>query len=257
MSMAPYLRSSSGGMNFKGYPLRWRHMMSRMAIEFDYMGERYCFSEAELHSRPDTPLDWADYVYHNNQRSMNRGLSGKAAQAISSHPVNPLAGYGGGNSSAAQQAIINQVYAAAIGGGGGGGTAPEVKHEPLKIDGIKLGEIIAFRGWRVTAQGFLRSMSADVIWGPGEPMEGKTESKREHNGVYAYKTARDFLKEHATDLDVYGKVALWGDIIEHELGYRAQFAKVVSLEHYLKREAPHKISIKELRQKYCPKAEAA
>lgn len=97
-------------------------------------------------------------------------------------------------------------------------------------------------------------MSANAVWAPGEPMEGKTKSTSEHNGVYAYKTAKDFLTNHAEALHVYGRVALWGDIIEHELGYRAQFAKIISLDRYLTRRAPYKIPIKELRQKYCPEA---
>jgi hypothetical protein len=85
-------------------------------------------------------------------------------------------------------------------------------------------------------------------------MEGKTKSKEEHNGIYAYKKAADFLKSHSEGLDIYGEVALWGDVIEHELGYRAQFAQIVSLKHFLKTPAPHKLHIKELRERYCPEA---
>lgn len=93
-------------------------------------------------------------------------------------------------------------------------------------------------------------MSADVVWGPGEPMEGKTKSRSEHNGVYAYKLLRDFLKQHSGDLDVYGKVALWGDVIEHELGYRAEFAKIISLENFCGRDRDHGYSLPKLREIY-------
>lgn len=90
-------------------------------------------------------------------------------------------------------------------------------------------------------------MSAKAVWAPDEPMEGKTKSAVEHNGVYAFKTARDFLTELADHMQVYGKVALWGDVIEHELGYRAQFAKVISLEALQHQPL---IDIKALRQRY-------
>lgn len=125
---------------------------------------------------------------------------------------------------------------------------------PLKTTGIRLGEIIAHRGWVVGPAGFLHSMSAGVVWAPGEPMEGKTKSTQEHCGVYAFKTAKDFLTQVGDALDIYGRVALWGDIIEHEIGYRAQFAKIIGLDHFLKPKPPHGISMEHLREKYCPEA---
>lgn len=64
-------------------------------------------------------------------------------------------------------------------------------------------------------------------------MDGKTRAKEEHCGIHAYKKARDFLKSHASELHIYGKVAMFGDVIEHELGYRAEFAKIISLDGVL------------------------
>lgn len=121
---------------------------------------------------------------------------------------------------------------------------------PLKTEGFRCGEILAWRGWRVTEQGFLRSMSANVVWGPGEPMDGKTKSTEEHCGVYAYKKLRDFLSQVSDGLDVYGQVALWGDVIEHELGYRAEWAKIVSIENTLGRNLTHGFSLPQLRELY-------
>lgn len=84
-------------------------------------------------------------------------------------------------------------------------------------------------------------------------MDGNTNSRAEHNGIYAFKTAKDFLTHcENAGLEIYGKVALWGDIIEHELGYRAEFAKVISLEHFLGKSNGH--YIKDLRAKYCEAA---
>lgn len=93
-------------------------------------------------------------------------------------------------------------------------------------------------------------MSADVIWGPGEPMDGKTKSTEEHCGVYAYKKLRDFLSQHTDGLDVYGQVALWGDVIEHELGYRAEWAKIISIENTLGKDRTHGFSLPQLREIY-------
>lgn len=80
------------------------------------------------------------------------------------------------------------------------------------------------------------------------------KTAREHVGVYAYKLARDFLNEHGLVLPVYGKVALWGAIIEHEKGYRAEFAKIISLEpSSAKKDDLHKrwgVTIGDLRQRY-------
>jgi hypothetical protein len=30
---------------------------------------------------------------------------------------------------------------------------------------------------------------------------------------------------------VFGKVKIWGEIVEHEAGYRSEFAKIVSLDY--------------------------
>ena len=30
---------------------------------------------------------------------------------------------------------------------------------------------------------------------------------------------------------MFGKVKIWGEIVEHETGYRSQFGKIMSLDH--------------------------
>jgi hypothetical protein len=30
---------------------------------------------------------------------------------------------------------------------------------------------------------------------------------------------------------LFGKVKIWGEVVEHELGYRSQFGKIVSLDY--------------------------
>lgn len=107
---------------------------------------------------------------------------------------------------------------------------------PIPDDGVTLwGEISAWRAWRV--QGLrLRSLYQPEIWEPGVPMVGDPETK----GVHAFKTAYETFRE-VRDAEVYsrwntveqiaiGKVDLWGAVIEHERGYRAEFARVTAID---------------------------
>jgi hypothetical protein len=61
-------------------------------------------------------------------------------------------------------------------------------------------------------------------------------------GVWAFKIKVDALKKffdsggrrtNRHDIKVrhaYGSVALWGSVVEHAIGYRAEFARVTSIE---------------------------
>lgn len=100
---------------------------------------------------------------------------------------------------------------------------------PLKTEKIQLGEITGWRGWSVTPNGFLKAFSQDVIWAPNEIMEGKPKG-HDGPGIYAFRHLRQFLKDFSDHDMIYGQVHLWGDVIEHELGWRSEFAKIVSLE---------------------------
>jgi hypothetical protein len=105
-------------------------------------------------------------------------------------------------------------------------TPPEP--EPIENAGISAGEIIGHRVWRVTG-GLLRSMAVDTVWAPNEVMEGIPHIEN-GQGVHAFKTESLALTEYAGLPDIaVGTVLLWGDVIEHELGYRAQFGKVNSI----------------------------
>lgn len=164
----------------------------------------------------------------------------------------------------AQQAFLQSIQGQAYGtgGGGGGGTTtgmfsvtlvhsyPHVKHE-----GIRAGEIIAWRAWRIE-KGFLQSASVRTIWAPGEPMEGDVKQ----HGCYSYKKKADALKHMLSEMGtwpcVVGSVQIWGEIVEHELGYRSQFAKIVSLDYihqqdtYLTEDA--ETTLMRLKRKYLP-----
>lgn len=116
---------------------------------------------------------------------------------------------------------------------------------PLKHD-IQTGEIIAWRAWKVQ-HGLLTSMYVDQhIWPPHEPITGDLKAKGNSSsgqlGVHGFKTQKAAL-EYASDAYkrplydapapfsfIVGRVYLWGEVIEHEKGYRAEYAKVHSLD---------------------------
>lgn len=133
---------------------------------------------------------------------------------------------------AAPQQMCHQVFQSPAFLGGGVPTIHAVgwigPHGPteLKSEGIRAGEIIGWRGWFVVG-GELRSMTADAAWQPGVPMTGDPANGF---GIHAYKSP------HGPSLDGYcsramltpwviGEVALWGDVIEHTEGYRAEFGR--------------------------------
>lgn len=103
-----------------------------------------------------------------------------------------------------------------------------------------LGEIVAWRCWLVRPDGFIRSCAADAVWAPGEPMTGDIGKDGTGSlGIHAWKTARGALT-YGTGQgpNVIGKVALWGEVVEHAEGYRAEFAKPVSFEWLMGEGAP-------------------
>lgn len=255
-----------GQVVFMGHPIFWRLAPNRMEVEFLWKSYHFAISNLELLQKGfGAVVEMAQLLEEQNKMASpgiissnqlggsGNGVSRQAAQAVSGHPNQALTGGRGttGQYTAAHAAQLaaQQVIYSNYSSNNGQTTVQEVV-APLKTESFRCGEILAWRGWRVTPQGFLRSMSANVVWGPGEPMDGKTKSTEQHCGVYAYKKLRDFLSAHSYDLDVYGQVALWGDVIEHELGYRAEYAKVISLESVLGKNRTQGFSLSQLRELY-------
>lgn len=113
-----------------------------------------------------------------------------------------------------------------------------VRAEPEKLPRTAptVGEIIGHRMWSVKGGNLLTSFSAESAWFPGEPMKDATKSAREiddHNqvGVWAFKNPYDLGHQFNGTQGIFGTVWLWGTVIEHEKGYRAQFAAIRSLDH--------------------------
>ena len=119
--------------------------------------------------------------------------------------------------------------------------------EPIEDTGIELGEIIAWRVWRViegVSEHMLASIWMHVLWYPGFVIDGDVRgmgnmglSTSLPTGIYAFKERRsaDVLAFQLSIGEgnfkaVVGRVALWGEVIEHVNGYRASHARVHSLE---------------------------
>lgn len=103
---------------------------------------------------------------------------------------------------------------------------PTTPSKPLPTE-IKAGELVAWRAWRVDSRtGMLTSMNMDDTWHPGVPMQGKPSDGS--SGVHAWKT-RMQAEAYAYGFAVIGEIELWGEVIEHEYGYRAEYGAIKSL----------------------------
>ena len=85
--------------------------------------------------------------------------------------------------------------------------------------------------WLRSTDDRLRSVyMEDYVWHPDEPASGDI---REH-GIYSLRHVIRSNKDYGCEANVpllFGKVKIWGEIVEHEFGYRSQFAKIVSLDY--------------------------
>jgi hypothetical protein len=100
------------------------------------------------------------------------------------------------------------------------------------------GEIIAYRAWRVILSGreaddLLHSVAMrEYVWFPDRPASGAVRT----HGIYSFRNVIRSRHEYGYDPGysepfLFGSVKIWGEIVEHETGYRSEFAKVVSLDY--------------------------
>jgi len=95
--------------------------------------------------------------------------------------------------------------------------------------------IVGYRVWQWDAAG-LRSLNNEP-WRPGQPMVAgcRASSVATHDphdapqanctcGVYAAKNLEHLPTTGYWQYGIHGEVDLWGTVVEHELGWRAQFA---------------------------------
>lgn len=116
---------------------------------------------------------------------------------------------------------------------------------------IVVGEIVAWRAFRVVKRG-LMSTYAGYIWPPEGAANHASEVPTERHGtddpgqgLHAFKTIEEARWQFPDALFAIAKVALWGEVVEHEKGYRAQFGKVLAIE-----SVPYPDSVQRLRRMY-------
>jgi hypothetical protein len=110
----------------------------------------------------------------------------------------------------------------------------------LKHDGIRVGEIIAYRAWRVIDSRWFRSgddrlhsvYMRDYVWHPDQPASGDVTTY----GIYSFRDVirsnEDYGYVKLSDGPLlFGKIKIWGEVVEHEGGYRSQFGKIASLDY--------------------------
>lgn len=113
-----------------------------------------------------------------------------------------------------------------------------------------VGYITAIRQWQF--ERLLHSIVVTYTWEPWTPAEGDPYvpyTMNQHGlGVYAVKLDYEKLLGEYWEYGkiVTGTVALWGKIVEHEWGYRAQYAYPLSFEHCTNRY----VDLNELRELY-------
>jgi hypothetical protein len=117
---------------------------------------------------------------------------------------------------------------------------PNERAKAIRHSGIRVGEIIGYRAWRVIGLGpflrrcddRLRSMFiSDYVWEPDRPASGDVQV----HGVYSFRNVIRSKEEYrhaaGTGPFLFGKVKLWGEVVEHEWGYRSEFARIISLDY--------------------------
>ncbi len=112
---------------------------------------------------------------------------------------------------------------------------------PYSMPGVAEGHVIGWRVWEIASDGMLRSLVADCVWPPGEPVTSRSAGAAnalefpwaalagDKIGVFAFKDQYDAESAaEARHLSVAGRVALWGEVAQHRRGWRAEYAYPLS-----------------------------
>jgi hypothetical protein len=70
----------------------------------------------------------------------------------------------------------------------------------------------------------------DYVWLPDKPASGDVKT----HGIYSFRhviRCRDEYSYNAHGILLFGKVKIWGEVVEHEQGYRSEFGKIISLDY--------------------------
>ena len=96
--------------------------------------------------------------------------------------------------------------------------------------------VVAYRAWQLDATG-LKSLCGE-LWHPGRSLAAACKASvrgKAHDvhdapqmnctcGIYAAKSQEDLRTSGYAGFGIHGEVYLWGTVVEHELGWRAQYA---------------------------------
>lgn len=147
----------------------------------------------------------------------------------------PFGAANGRHRAAAQAASSYSAYAASAAYMGAANCTHETASEPpLENAGIRAGEIIGYRAWYLR-DGLLYGMFiSNYAWKPQAIERCPKVDRNWGAGLHAFKTLEKAKREYEAfagigETVVFGEVALWGEVIEHERGYRAEFAAVRKL----------------------------
>jgi len=91
-----------------------------------------------------------------------------------------------------------------------------------------MGPIRAWRLWKIRGERLV-SLTREVAWKPGQPLHAEYgPGQYSLDGIYAVKTREHKFGAYDGD-KVLGEVGLWGRVIEHEHGFRAEYAYPIRL----------------------------
>jgi hypothetical protein len=95
--------------------------------------------------------------------------------------------------------------------------------------------VVAWRAWRLRREGVgalrLQPAFRGPPWGPLEPVRARCVRRRRHDapkrrctcGLYGFRDGSE-VGLGGTRLAAVGQVSMWGRVVEHDLGFRAEFA---------------------------------
>lgn len=151
----------------------------------------------------------------------------------------------------------------------------EPKSPAIPYAGVRAGELIGHRIWLVV-EGQLHSLAHRFFWQPETVVEGKLDEVANRysawsivnpiwGGVYSFATYEQLVENELKNIEAtrfprilnmdfspisidavaIGTIKCWGEVIEHERGYRAQYAKLQSIDQVI-----GCADIDQLRQRY-------
>ena len=139
-------------------------------------------------------------------------------------------------------------------------TGDKTRDAALGEPRIRAGEIIGWRFWGL-CNGFLHSVIVSHVWRPGVLERASCKECGPHNlGYHAFKEreqAERQASEHICDwvvvVVVVGSVTMWGEVIEHQYGWRSEYAAVRSIIKITRARdfSSKRRLLLDLREKYC------